>query len=197
MQQPQQQPALAPRTQTNARLCLLGDLGNSLLVLQPYTHGRESSSKGAVFTHPCSMYMGHAPVQTHTSGTELCQGQICSLSALARFPPSFHKSSPSLTVSASLQQNHSSPSLSSHPALREMHSCICLHVHSPFFLSFKALRFSFCLTHPFMLHFPLSATRPLCPQVDPDCLPSTMQAASPSPSDRRTPTNLLNPSTRL
>lgn len=34
MQQPQQHPELAPGTQTNARLCLLGDLGNSLLILQ-------------------------------------------------------------------------------------------------------------------------------------------------------------------
>lgn len=42
--------------------------------------------------------MGHVPVQTHTSGTELFQGQLCSPSALARSPPSFHKSSPSLTV---------------------------------------------------------------------------------------------------
>lgn len=93
-----------------------GGLGEFIADPATRTHGRASSSKGAVFTHPCStwgMYQFR-----HTSGTELCQGQTCSPSALASSPPSFHKSSPSLTLSASLQQKHSSPSLSSHPAHR-------------------------------------------------------------------------------
>lgn len=186
MQQPQQHPELAPGTQTNARLCLLGDLGNSLLILQStlmagHLQVKEQFSPILVVHGACT--------RSDASGTELCQGQTCSPSPLASSPPSFHKSSPSLTLcqppAKALQPKPILPSCSQ----RRMGYAAYAHMLS--LLSFcPSSRHSGLLSasHPFMLHFPPSATRSLCPPVDPDCLSSTMQAASPPPSDRRTPT---------
>lgn len=164
-----------------------GGLGEFTADPAIHTHGRASSSKGAVFTHPCSTW-GMYPFR-HASGTELCQGQTCSPSPLASSPPSFHKSSPSLTLcqppAKALQPKPILPSCSQ----RRMGYAAYAHMLS--LLSFcPSSRHSGLLSasHPFMLHFPPSATRSLCPPVDPDCLSSTMQAASPPPSDRRTPT---------
>lgn len=95
-----------------------------------------------------------------------------------------HLDAPSQLATA--PSHNPGPRLSSHPAHRQMSLCICSSASSPFFLSLsKALRFSFCLTHPFMLQFPPSGTRSLCPQADPDCL-SQHSTGSQSPSLRQT-----------
>lgn len=167
MQQAQQQPALASGTQTNARLCLLGDLGNSSLVLQSYTHSRASSSKGAVFTHPCSTWgvyqLRHRPLALSSARDKSAHHQLWpGLPLPSTSPPLAWQSSPDSRKT--LQTKPVLPSCSHRDAL--------LHAHPPFFPSFKALRFSFCLTHPFMLHF-----LPLPP--DP-CALRWIQIASPA-----------------